>query len=214
MTDVQVSSARRISFTAFAVFAFVFVVLFAYQDTLDSGHELALDLGLPGCPPLLDAVFLEFVITNSPPLLPDTPQLLDELQTALLERWRERLRWKALWPTIPCLSLLPILFLGMAVHNSPMRAARDVRLLVAGALIAGNIACAVTLGSHNWIAEAPHNVSAFWLLLPILTTAFVITGAWRRASPKRRRDEPKDRTVMGDEFEQGDDDFEFDVFDE
>ena len=53
---------------------------------------------------------------------------------------------------------------------------------MAGALIAGNIACAVALGSHNWIAEAPHNVSAFWLLLPIiLTTAFVIFGAWPRA---------------------------------
>ena len=177
MTDVKVSNARRIGFTALALVAFWVVALRAYDDGV-------LSIMLPD----LDA------------LSEDAPR-----------------------PGIPverfaivtvAYSILPVLFLSLSTHNSPLRSFRSTLTVVTSVLMAGTVGSSFLVGVSDLrsfteratphfrhtvqsamgvpseappeMAEDPATVSWVVLLLPIiLTTAVVIFGAWRRAVKAR-----------------------------
>ena len=172
MTDVQVSNARRVGFTALAVVMLLFATKTAYGGGFDlwdivANHCLAFD-----------------------------NYSVDDVKRGT--------KW---WPN-SSLVVLPTLFLSVSVHNSPREVVRDIWILVAGLLFLGCVWCGFWIGAHNALptstldewrelvlaySKIRHEMNAarvqeglrvswLWLLVPIiLTTAFVIFGAWRSA---------------------------------
>ena len=176
------SNARRIIFTALAIVSFAFVVYAAHRRTL--GHW--------------DDFWAVYSVDPDPLHDPDRIGL-SPAEANRNFRWDNWMRFS--WEG-PLVALLPMLFLAMSEHNSPWVAIRDRWLWIAGLLVIGNIICACGLGEHNGVpawtwnewrllirvhgtveaAREAHYISPLWLLLPIiLTTAFVIFGAWLRA---------------------------------
>ncbi len=162
MTDVQVSNARRIIFTAAAIVAFWVLAWRGYWIIYD-------ELSIP-------AELFE--------LLP-------------FPAW-------TVWVAIcSAFALVPTMFYSIAAQGYVLRL-RDRGVLFAGGLFATSLGLSLWLGMsdvktafdktgpHSGFsgsfplalakARPEHAVSWLYLLLPIiLTTAFVIFGAWRRA---------------------------------
>ena len=220
MADMQVSNARRIIFTALALVVFWVVAWRAYGWGLADG--LSRDLwntaipyeapwrGERGAEGVLDALrhiaFLCFTIL---------PAIL--LSFALYDL---RDIWKTVWRGRVWTSserrreeFVRELRVDAGRHRRVVVDHRYRRMLISTILFLASIAVCYRLGESD--ASPEHEVSWPWLLLPIVTTAFVIFGAWQRASPTRRRhareEGPEDETVF-DELERHDGDF--DVFDE
>ena len=161
MTDVQVSNARRIIFTVLALTAFVWISFAAYSQVWrdpEPRHYM-------------------------PPFNPwsqfarDSARLVGFLTSA---------------------ALLPTIFLSLSHHNSPLKL-RDPWIVISGVMFSCTIWISHELGDVYYSGVSPlicspprstifddvilpiQRASWLWLLPPIiLTTAFVIFGAWRR----------------------------------
>ena len=161
MTDVQVSNARRLGFTVLALVSFWVVSFGAYS----------LGFHMP---------------ENLDPWFGSHPWMMEAFFTGQL-KWTNP--WTYRWLACGLLmALIPLVFLSLSRHNSPIKL-RDHRILIGGLLFATCIGCCYWVGELEVIEEASayptrwwnHRVPWLWLLLPIiLTTAFVIWGAWRR----------------------------------
>jgi hypothetical protein len=164
MTDVQVSNARRIGFTALATRAYWMACNYSYD--------------IPR--------YYVYSFSDHP--------------------WEHVVAYHSWWIVPALLAPIPLALLSLSVHNSPINL-RDRRILRTGIMILLSVAFACLLGEHDadtsvaglagyadengelspgWAAEvkrARHHEVSWFLLLPpiILTTAFVIFGAWRRA---------------------------------
>ncbi len=157
MTDVQVSNARRIGFTALALVAFWVVAWRAYGWGLAQG-------------PVSGAVAVGGGPWNTAVLYDPVLDSLASLASL-------------------CFTFLPAILLSFALYDlrdiwklvRELRVDhRDWRMLISIILFIVSIEVCYRLGESD--ASAEHEVSWPWLLLPIiLTTAFVIFGAWRRA---------------------------------
>jgi hypothetical protein len=129
-----------------------------------------------------------------------SPSWSEEVRESFQEDWTFR---------VLAFAITPVIFLLVANDNSPVRACRDRFVLGASALVLGSVAVSSWIGSvdvevaieawlearpdfdaSEWWGKLPVNgpwqaiVSVSWtlFLLPIiLTTAFVIFGAWRWA---------------------------------
>ena len=157
MTDVQVSNARRIGFTALALVAFWVLAWKAYG--------IGFEDGMPG-PQWNTAIGIGGQWNTA------------TLQTKVLRFLREY--------TAICFAIPPAILLSLAIHSWPPSCFRgqvvdhrDWRMLISIILFIVSIEVCYRLGESD--ASAEHEVSWPWLLLPILTSAFVIFGAWRRA---------------------------------
>ena len=150
MTDVQVSNARRIGFTALALVAFWVASIGAYS----LGYEPTIWLQIL----TTDTQFYEFLLGE--------------------QGWANYI-WTYRAPVCGLLmALIPFAFLFLSRHNSLIKL-HDRRILIGGLLFAACIGCCYWLGDTN---RSSHSPSRLWLLLPIImTTAFIIVGAWRRA---------------------------------
>lgn len=83
------------------------------------------------------------------------------------------------------LAILPTAFVSLSAHNVPFRV-RSSTVLVCAFLFTTTIASGYWLGTYNAVLYArdyqARQVPVLWLLTPIvLTTVFVIVGAWRSA---------------------------------
>ncbi len=105
---------------------------------------------------------------------------------------------------VPALTLLPVLCMAAAEHNSPVRAVFDLRILLSAALVTATLELGAAIGSWRFdgeqqlatftaVGDVEHmenRVSAIldeqfftpvWLLIPSsLTIAFIVVGARRR----------------------------------
>ncbi len=169
MTDVHVSNARRIGFTALALVTFWVLGWRAYEMGCERWSGMISFRSPHGEPHVVRADYTYW--------------------------------WLVVGPS---LALVPIALLSLSVHNSLFKL-RDRWILMAAILLAGAIGFSDWLAErdadrsypdvlinylpapppftiHDFVREEYHQVSRSWLLLPIiLTTAFVIWGAWRRA---------------------------------
>ena len=190
MTDVQVSNARRIGFTALALVSFWVLAWKIYSVWCDIGHGglqlhwLGLYLSEPwGIYDSWEAQIIYAVISGSAAVLP----------TALLSLSRRNNVFKLRdpWTLISCMLLVVTLVLSHRQGFDDAILALDVA--VSDRLTLEGIPNTEEF-SEEWtwpipsdaVAHQNHVVSWLWLLLPIiLTTAFVIFGAWRSAVKAR-----------------------------
>ena len=165
MTDVQVSNARRIGFTALALMAFVLstfqvywvnVEYFYSHINTDSRGESPLQATgvLIVTAAILPTIFLSFSTSNTPTEL------------------RSRRVLSALFAFAAC-----------AVFSGGWLAYHDAHVVLFSSPRDRFDLSLISIRQMQQILRAEHEVSWPWLLLPIIvTTAFVIWGAWRRAA--------------------------------
>ncbi len=170
---------RRVAFTILALVALVLVTQAGHARVVD--YWCSLDHGA------VDDPVITYALQN-----PGTQGMVVMLRDAL---------WPMLlWWLIPSLLAFPWFFLAIADHNSPAKAMRDRKLLIAGALIFGTVLAAVLLGDRNGMPVASdqelqelmavqlrlpgvrmtEQVTAAWLAIPVVLTAMYIVYAARR----------------------------------
>ena len=182
MTDVQVSNARRIVFTALALVTLWTVSFGAYSLSCQMPENLHTWFG----PRTANRLILYTCIGPR-------NATAEDLFTGNLMTWADYFWFYRVLACGLLMALIPLAFLSLSRHNS-LITLRDHRILIGGLLFATCIECCYWVGERDaWdvIERAKGNSIIRWrdfrvswllLLLPIiLTTAFVIVGAWRRA---------------------------------
>ncbi len=192
MTDVQVSNARRIGFTAAALVAFGVVAWRAYGWGLADGlvrrglwntatHR---DPGLDGlaslCFTFLPAILLSFALYDLRDIWKTVVRASSVGAWTNSERRREEIVRELRGDDAD--------LLDAGRHRRVVVDHRYRRMLISTILFLASIAVCYRLGESH--ASEEHEVSWPWLLFPILTTAFVIFGAWRRAVRAREEGNP------------------------
>ena len=146
MSDVQVSNARRIGFTALALVSFWVLAWRSYGMAVETGLN-------PDWTPTSDTLFVH--------------------------QWR----------TTAAFAVAPTIFMLVSTHKG-VRGLSDPLVVISGLMFAATFRSNIWLGfwdtqfgySFGPNGRGNDETSWPWLLLPIiLTTAFVIWGAWRNA---------------------------------
>ena len=176
MSDVQVSNARRIIFTGLALVAFVVTATGAYWASCDWWFGPQAALRWESRPPSMEDVYLKVLpVAAGGGILP--------WMFLSLSSWNELLRHRVREPWLFTCTLMFVSAIGFSYWLGGVDAV-DAFATISGRwdVVPDKVMTLPLVNKFLAQARLEHTVSWLWLLLPlILTTAFVIVGAWKIA---------------------------------